>query len=123
MLQRMENLNCFRTHINTYRNGVFVESVQWSRDSICFSLNDPELRKNNGENVSFDVVIELQIFGEGDIDFGSSIYTGEYDYNVIDTIYIKLDLPNGTDYIHVKMSFDDSVMYENRLDVRNIMVV
>jgi len=124
LYEKYKNKIMYRPKINCFfYNGVFVESVQWSGDSICFKLSDPRFRKNIGNTVHFTATIDMQMFGECNVFFGNTIYSGEYDYNVIDTIYVKLNLPQDTDYIKVKMSFDDSVMYENRLDVRNIMVV
>ena len=110
-------LNCF------FNNGIFVESVTWSRDRICFRLNDPRFRKNVGKQVTFTVTIDLQIYGVDSMVLNSTVYHGEYDYNVIDTIYVNLDIPFEAETIKVKMSFDDSVMYENRMDIRDIMVV
>lgn len=109
-------LDCF------YKNGIFIEDVSWNRERILIALNDKAYRATTGDSTAITVSIDVHQCDKNNNIISINTYVGEYDYGTIEELFINLDLLNKVEYLTIKVKFDDCIMYENELDVREMAV-
>lgn len=107
-------IKCF----NSNNIGIFVKRVYVNDDMLTAEFNDSEQRYTRGEeNVPIEIHIQVFYMKDNGQILGEAYGKGSFNYVTIRSCQMKMDIPQNCDILRIKISFDESIMYENEIAI------
>lgn len=107
-----------------YNNGIFVKQVAVANQKLLVELNSRLLRHGrNRQEVLFFVILEITYLSKDGQPLDYSVAMRNANYCSVENLEMNLDCPPGCTDVLVKIIFDESVMYENRISLEETMML